>query len=117
MAARREFEGAMQSSRETYGELIGELASQSAGLVRDEVALVKQEVSNKVELYRYPISMLALGGAIALIASLCGCATLIIFLAKWIELWLSALLVTTVVALVAAGIIIGALSHLKHLRL
>jgi hypothetical protein len=117
MAARREFEGATQSSRESYGELIGELASQSAGLVRDEIALVKQEVTNKVDLYRSPISMLALGGVVALVASLCWCATLIIFLSKWIELWLSALLVSTVVAVVAASIIIAAVSRLKHLRL
>ena len=117
MAARREVEVATQSPRESYGELIGELASQSAGLVRDEIALVKQEVTNKVDLYRTPISLLALGGVIALVASLCWCAALIIFLAKWIELWIAALLVSTVVALVAAGIIIAALSRLKHLRL
>jgi hypothetical protein len=41
----------------------------------------------------------------------------IIFVAKWVELWIAALLVSTVVALVAAGIIIAALSRLKHLRL
>ena len=108
---------ATQSPRESYGELIGELASQSAGLVRDEIALVKQEVGNKVDLYRTPLSLLALGGVIALVASLCWCAALIIFLAKWIDLWIAALLVSTVVALVAAGIIIAALSRLKHLKL
>jgi hypothetical protein len=117
MAARRDFEAVMHAPRESFGELISELASQSADLVRDEVALAREEVSKKVNLYRSTLTMLAIGGAVALVASLGWCAALIIFLSQWIELWLSALLVSTVLAAIAGGIIMAALSRLKRLSL
>lgn len=117
MGARRDFELVNQPPRESFGELISELASQSADLVRDEVALARQEVGEKVTLYRSTLTMLVIGGAVALVATLGWCAALIIFLAQWIEPWLSALLVSTVLAAVAGGIIVAALSRLKRLSL
>ena len=45
--------------RESFGELLGQLANNSAALVRDEIELARQEMSEKVTVLRSGIIMAA----------------------------------------------------------
>jgi uncharacterized membrane protein YqjE len=92
--------------RESLGELLGDLATQSASLVRDEVALARQEVREKVKIMQSAAIVLAIGAVFALVSLLTLCAAVILLVAQYIEPWQSALIVGAVFA-VAAAITIG----------
>jgi hypothetical protein len=79
--------------RESFGELLGQLASQSGALVRDEIDLVKQEMREKVKSLRTGIVILAVGALIGMVALQALCAALI--------LGLSSVMAPAVAALVA----------------
>ncbi len=93
--------------RESLGELLGDLATQSASLVRDEVALARQEVREKVKVVQSAAIVVAIGAVFALVSILTLCAAVILVLAQYIKPWQSALIVGAVFA-VAAAITIGA---------
>ncbi len=92
--------------RESLGELLGDLATQSASLVRDEVALARQEVREKVKIVQSAAIVVAIGAALGLVSILTFCATVILVLAQYIDPWQSALIVGGVLA-VAAAITLG----------
>ena len=60
---------AAQDSR-SIGELIKELAQEGRTLVRDEIALARTEVSEKVGVFRRNLASIAIGGALLLAAVL-----------------------------------------------
>lgn len=72
MQMRREFERRPEENlpRESFGELLGQLANNSAALVRDEIELARQEMNEKVVVLRSGITVLAVGSIIALVAIL-----------------------------------------------
>jgi fatty acid desaturase len=78
----------------SFGELIGRLATESSQLVRDEIALAKQELSEKVTRSADSGKFIAAGAVLGLLAVFSFCAFLILALAIWLPAWLSALLVT-----------------------
>jgi len=80
----------------SFGELIGRLANESSQLVRDEIALAKQEVGEKVTRSVDSGKFIAAGAVFGLVTLLAFCAFLILTLAIWLPAWLSALLVTMV---------------------
>jgi hypothetical protein len=102
---------------ESITELISELASQSAGLVRDEVALAKQEVSEKIVSFRSALTIIALGAIPGLLAALALCAAAIAGLSQYMELWQAALAVGGVLALISAIVVSVGLAHLKRVNL
>ena len=104
--------------RESLGELIGELAGHSANLVRDEVALAKQELQQKLKAFQSAASVLAIGAVMALIAALTLCAAVIIALAEYVGPWQSALIVGLILGMTAGVIILIGISRFKrtHLR-
>lgn len=121
-AARREMirrnSGALEQARgESIGELFNELASQSASLVRDEVALAKQEMSEKIASYKTATMLLALGVVLGLIATLSLCAALIIGVGERIGMWQSALLVGGVLAVIAGVTAFYGLHLLKSIEI
>ncbi len=95
----------MQSpeKRETLGNLFTELATQTGNLVRDEVALAKQELREKLGTFQSAVITLALGSSIALMSALTLCAAVVLALAEYVKPWQSALIVGLALA-VAAGI-------------
>jgi len=102
---------------ESITDLITELASQSAGLVRDEVALAKQEVSEKLVSFRSAVIIIAFGATLGLIATLALCAAAIAGLAQYMELWQAALLVGGALALIAGIVVSVGLGNLKRVDL
>ncbi|HWQ32112.1 MAG TPA: phage holin family protein [Blastocatellia bacterium] len=89
--------------RESLGELVGELASQSAGLVRDELALARQELREKVRSVEAALIVLAAGAVLGLMAALSLCAAAIIALAEYVRPWQSALIIGVILG-IAAGV-------------
>jgi len=90
----------MQQSKDdrSIGELFAELSRETSTLVRQEVALAKTEMSQKVSRIGKDVGMLAVGGAVAYAGFLAILAAVIIILAELIPWWLSALIVGAVVA-------------------
>jgi hypothetical protein len=102
---------------ESITDLISALASQSAGLVRDEVALAKQEVSEKIVSFRSALTIIALGAIPGLLATLALCAAAIAGLSQYMEIWQAALLVGGVLALISAIVVSVGLAQLKRVNL
>jgi uncharacterized membrane protein YqjE len=100
--------------RESWGELIGELASQSVGLVRDEVALARRELEQKLKTVQSAAAVVAVGAIIALIATLSVCAAVIIALAEYVGPWQSALIVGLILGMAAGATILIGVSRFKR---
>lgn len=102
--------------RESLGDLIGDLASNTASLVRDEVALVRQELHQKLKTVQAVVAVIAVGAFIALIAGMALCATVILALAKFIGIGLlmSTLLVGLALAILAGALISIGISKIKR---
>ena len=84
MQTRREFERRTQDlPRESFGELLGQLANNSAALVRDEIELARQEITEKVIVLRSGITIAAIGLVIGLVAVLTLTAAAVIGLAHF----------------------------------
>lgn len=98
----------------SIGELFAQLASETATLVRQEVALAKVELSDKATQAGKNVGRLAVGGAIAYAALLAFLAAVIILLANVVPWWAAALIVAVVVGIIAAVMISNALAALKN---
>ena len=97
------------------GDLIRQLAQDSATLVRQEVALAKAELQSNVKSVARDLTMVAVGGVIALI----GAMVLILFLVLAVgdaldEYWLGALIVGLLFVIVGGGLAKSNLNKLKH---
>jgi uncharacterized membrane protein YqjE len=103
--------------RESLGELIGDLASQSASLVRDEVALARQELQQKLKTVQSASLVVAIGAVIALIATLALCAAVIIALAEYVGPWQSALIVGLILGMAAGVVLSIGVSRFKRTNL
>src|SRR5262245_62285513 len=94
---------------ESLGNLLTRLAGQSASLVRDEIALVLQELREKGRALQSPLLVMAMGIFLALIAAGTLAAAIVLALSEYLNPWHAALLVATVsgtlsVLLIVAGI-------------
>jgi len=89
----------MQESKQdrSLGELFADLSRQTTTLVRQEIALAKTELSDKVVDAGKNVGMLVAGGLVAYAGLLFVLAALTILLGSFIPLWLSALIVGLVV--------------------
>ena len=90
--------------RASIGMLLGQLVNDSVAMVRDEVALAIQRVSEKVGSVRRALMLLALGAVISLAALLSLCAALIIGLTAVMSPTLAALVVGVALAICGAVI-------------
>jgi len=73
-----------------------------AALGRDELALAKQEMSEKVTSLRSGIVFVAVGAVIGLVAVLCLVAAAVIGLAEYVGTWQSALIIGGLLGLAGA---------------
>jgi len=103
--------------RESWGELIGELAGQLVGLARDEVALARRELEQKLKTVQSAAAVVAIGAIIALIATLSICAAVIIALAEYVGPWQSALIVGLILGIAAGATILIGVSRFKRTSL
>jgi xanthine/uracil permease len=107
----------MQQSRDdnrSLGELFSELAQETSTLVRQEVTLAKTEMSHKASRAGKHIGVLAAGGAVAYAGLLAILAGVIVLLDNVMPLWVSALLVGVVMAIVGYLLVRRALDALKR---
>lgn len=103
--------------RESLGELLSDLASHSANLVRDEVALARQELKDKLKTVQSATVVIAVGATLALTALLTFCAAIVLALSKYVQPWQSALIVGAVVGVAALATITAGIGQLKHTEL
>ncbi|MCI0387198.1 MAG: phage holin family protein [Acidobacteria bacterium] len=102
---------------ESFGELVGLVASQSAGLVRDEVALAQREVRENLKTVRSAASVVIIGAVTALIAAMALCAAVIIALAEHVGPWQSALIVGLILGMTAGVVILSGVNRFKRTNL
>ena len=106
----------MQEGRDdrSLGELFSELAQETTALVRHEVNLAKIEMSEKASRAGKHVGFVAAGGAVAYAGLLAIIAAIIFLLGLVMPLWLSALLVGLVVAVVGYFLVRKGLDALKR---
>ena len=100
----------------SLGELFAELAQETSTLVRQEVTLAKVEVSEKASRAARHVGVLAAGAALAYAGLLAIIAGAIYLVAEIdvVPLWLAALLVGLVVAIVGYLLVRKGLDALKR---
>jgi len=98
----------------SLGELFSELARDTSTLVHQEVQLAKTEMTQKATLVGKDVGMIGAGGAVAYAGLLAIIAGLILVLGLVIPMWLSALIIGVVVAVIGYTLIQRGISSLKH---
>lgn len=114
----------IQKDDRSLGELFTSLATDTSTLVRQEVALAQAEITRKATQVGTQVAYVAIGGAIALLATLALLAALIIGLGQLIArltdvspmtgAWISALAVGLIIGGIAAYLITSALKKLRE---
>jgi putative superfamily III holin-X len=119
MQSRTQFEQQLESnmSRESIGELLGQLANNSAALVRDELTLARQEMSEKIEFFRSGVVTVAIGAVIGLIAVLTLAAAAVIGLAHLMDAGYAALIVGGALAIIGGIVASNGISRLHRTSL
>lgn len=106
--------GGTDPGEPSIGELIKQLAEDSATLVRQEVALAKAEMSRNVKSAAQSAAMVAVGGMIAFLGVLVLLAGIVVLLGDALDnYWLAALIVG-LVFLAIGGLM--AMSNLNKLK-
>lgn len=109
--------GAPEAGRESIAELIGQLAQESAELVRDQVELFRQEFRERFEVFKDGMVSLAVGLAVVVIAVGSLVAAAIIALAPVIGEWQAALAVGLALAVIAGIFILVGIKRFERARL
>lgn len=100
-------------AEKSFGALFAELAGQSAGLVRDEIALVRHEVQEKATLAKAVAIFMLLGALLCLLALMALSAAAILALAPLVGGWQAALIVGGVFLLLGGIILLMGKSKLS----
>jgi uncharacterized membrane protein YqjE len=98
---------------ESFGTLLKELAQDTSTLVKQEIALARAELGEKARIAGTGAGMLAGAGVVALLALGALTALLIIALDIVVDLWVAALLVTLLWAVVALILALAGRSQLR----
>ncbi|MFN8474844.1 MAG: phage holin family protein [Anaerolineae bacterium] len=98
----------------SLGELFSELAADVSRLVRAEVKLAKTEMTEKASKTGRDVGTVVAGGLLAYAGLLAVLAAIIVGLALYIPLWLSALIVGVIVIAIGALIVKQGLDRLKQ---
>jgi len=110
-----EQQGEADMSGESIGALLGQLANNSAALVRDELTLARQEMSEKVAGYRSGAITVVIGAALSWIAILTLTAAAVIGLAHLMDAGYAALIVGGVLALIGGIVAMTGINRLKQI--
>jgi len=101
------------TQHESFTELLGQLANNSAAVVHDEIELVIQGVREKVRAARSGVLTIAIGAVISFAAFMSLCAALIIELTSYLGPVIAALV--TGAALALMGVVIAFIGY-KRLK-
>ncbi|MBV9268599.1 MAG: phage holin family protein [Acidobacteriaceae bacterium] len=104
----------LDKQERSIGELVSELTNEIGDLVRHEIALAKVELTQKAKTVSRNVVYLAAGALTGYVAVLTLVATIILALANVMPAWAAALLVTVVVAIVAATLVSKGMTALKR---
>ena len=101
------------TQRESFTELLGQLASNSAAVVHDEIELVIQRIRETVRAARSGVLLVATGAAISFAAFMSLCAALIIGLTSYMAPVIAALVTGAAFALIGVVIAFTGYKQLK----
>lgn len=101
----------------SLGELFSDLTRDMGTLVRQEVALAKTEMTEKVSYIGKNAAMVAVGGALLYAALLALLVTCVVALANAMPWWLAALIVTIVVAIIGGVVTWLGIERLRKAQL
>ena len=99
---------------ESVGQLLGDLSADFTTLVRQEIALAKVEMTDKAKTAAKGLVPMVIGGVIGLAVLGAFTAFLIALLAEVMPVWLAALIVTIVYAIVATVLVQSGRKKLKE---
>ena len=97
------------TQRESFTELLGQLANNSAAVFHDEIELVIQEIREKATAVRSGVVTVVTGAAIGFAAFLSLCAALIIWLSSYMAPVMAALVTGAALALI--GVVIAFIGY------
>lgn len=103
--------------RESFGQLLGQLANHSGQLVRDEMALAKQELRESVRSLSVGLTTLIIGAVIGAIALATLSAAAVIGLAHFMDAGYAALIVGGALALIGGSLAFIGVNRLKRTTL
>lgn len=103
--------------RESLGELLTQLATESSGLVRDEIELVKQEMREKLRAFRSGIIMTTIGAIVGFVGFQVFCAALILLLSWFMIPVLAAVVTGLLLVLIGGGAAFVGLRQLKKTKM
>jgi VIT1/CCC1 family predicted Fe2+/Mn2+ transporter len=95
--------------RESFSELLGQLANSSAAVVHDEIELVTQGIREKVKAVRGGVLTVLTGAVISFAAFMSLCAAVIIGLTSYMAPVLAALVTGAALALI--GVVIAVIGY------
>jgi len=101
------------AQRESFTELLGQIANNSATVFHDEIELVIQRIREKVRVVRSGVVIVAAGAIISFAAFMSLCAALIIELTSYMTPVMAALVTGAVLALI--GVLIAFIGY-KQLK-
>jgi hypothetical protein len=110
-------EGETNASRESFGELLSQLANTSAALIRDQIELAKEEMRENLARIRSGLVTVAVSAVIGLLALFTLCAAAVIGLGILIGAGMAALVIGLGLAAVGAVIAASGIRRLKRARL
>jgi uncharacterized membrane protein YqjE len=103
--------------RESFGELLSQLASTSAALIRDQIELAKEEMRENLARLRSGLVTLAVSMVLGLLALFTLCAAAVIGLGILIGIGMSALIIGLGLALIGGIVGSSGIRRLKRARL
>jgi uncharacterized membrane protein YqjE len=104
-----------QQREPTLGELFSNLSAKTSLLVRKEVELAKVEMRQKAAKAGRQVTLLAVAGALGYAALLLLLAGLVLLLGLWIPVWVAALIVGVILAIVSGGLAWTGVQALKEM--
>jgi len=108
---------ALDVAGQSVGELFGEVASESARLVRDEVALARQEIRDKLNSMRGVVVALTIAAFTGNAALLVLCAAVCAALSPAVGLWQGILIVSIAMAVISGAACAVGMRKLKRTNL
>lgn len=103
------------TQRDSFSELLGQLANNSATVVHDEIELVIQGIREKITASRSGVITAVIGAGISFAAFMCLCVVLIIGLTSYMDLIMASLVTGGALSLVGGVIAFIGYRQLKKL--
>lgn len=104
------------ATKESFGDLLGDLAGHSAAIVKNELELAKTELSQKLSDYVKGITVLAVGAVLLLLGAGVLCASAVNALAFYVGFTMAALIVGGVLLLASCLILWIGVKQVKEIR-